>query len=78
MDDYARRKLAPVKRYIGAKLTGARLQGVDESSEPDLLILSFTDLPDLEIGVWHGIGASGFDIEAAETGEMSRSDGLGS
>lgn len=76
MDDYARRKVEPFQAYVGAALRGVKL--LDENGgEPNLLVLSFEGLPDLEISVWHGMGASGFDIETADAGGMQTTDGLG-
>jgi len=59
-------KLHPFRAYKGAEFLGAELRG-EEGTEPDELVLRFADRPDLVVSVWHGTGASGFDIETAET-----------
>jgi hypothetical protein len=63
VETYEKEKIAPFARYVGATFTGAVLRG-EEGSEPDELALSFEGHPDIVVGVWHGMGASGFDIES--------------
>lgn len=70
MDDYARAKIQPFERYLGTELVGVELRADTEFEEPGILTLRFADsdgadLPELEISVWHGMGASGFVIEAS-------------
>lgn len=58
---YESDKLRPFQAYEGAEFGSAELRG-EEGTEPNELVLRFENRPDLIISVWHGMGASGFDI----------------